>query len=216
MNKKVVLILCVVFAALLIGAGVLYNSLSDQVQVGGLATRPTGESVPTESTPAETAPVESAPAQSVPEETQAPEEVDYSAPDFTVLDWDGNERKLSEFEGKPVILNFWASWCGPCKSEMPDFEEAYKKYEGKIHFLMVCCADGSHETVESAKAFIEESGYTFPVYFDTTLEAASLYGANSIPLTYFIDANGDLVTYGRGALSPEMLAAGIGYIYTEE
>ena len=197
MNKKVVLILCVVFAALLIGAGILYTSLSDQVQVGGLATQPPTESIPAES-------------------VEATEEADYSAPDFTVLDWEGKERKLSEFEGKPVVLNFWASWCGPCKSEMPDFDEAYKKYEGKIHFLMVNCTDGGRETVDSAKAFIEEAGYSFPVYFDTTYEAATLYGASSIPLTYFIDANGDLVTYGRGALSADLLQKGIDMIFAEE
>lgn len=196
MNKKVVLILCVVFAALLIGAGILYTNLADQVEVGGLATQPPTESIPDAS-------------------VETTEAVDYSAPDFTVLDWEGNERKLSEFEGRPVVLNFWASWCGPCKSEMPDFEEAYQKYGENIHFLMVNCTDGSRETVEIAKVFIEDAGYTFPVYFDTTYEAASLYGASSIPLTYFIDANGDLVTYGRGALSAELLQRGIDMIYTE-
>ena len=197
MNKKVVVILCVIFAALLIGAGILYTNLSDEVQVGGLATQPPTESVPDES-------------------VETTEEADYSAPDFTVLDWEGNQRTLSEFEGKPVVLNFWASWCGPCKSEMPDFDEAFQTYGDKIHFLMVNCTDGGRETVESAKAFIEEEGYTFPVYFDTTYEAASLYGASSIPLTYFIDANGDLVTYGRGALSADLLQKGIDMIYTEE
>ncbi len=193
MNKKGILILCIVFAVVLIGAGVLYSNLSDNLQIGGLATQP-----PTESVPAETT-----------------EAVDYSAPDFTVLDWEGKERKLSEFEGKPVVLNFWASWCGPCKSEMPDFDAAYKTYGQQIHFLMVNCT-GGRETVDSAKAFIQEAGYTFPVYFDTTYEAASLYGASSIPLTYFIDAEGNLVTYAMGALSAEWLQKGIDMIYTPE
>ena len=205
MNKKLLVILCLVLAAVLIGAGILYNNLSDKVQVGGLATQPATE--PT--TPATEVVTES---EATTQQTEAP---DYSAPDFTVLDWEGNERKLSEFEGKPVILNFWASWCGPCKSEMPDFDAAYQKYGENIHFLMVNVTGGM-ETVESAKAFIKESGYSFPVYFDTTNEAAYIYGASSIPLTYFIDANGDLVTYGMGALSAEMLQTGISYIYTEE
>ena len=207
MNKKTLIILCVVFAVVLIGAGVLYSNLSDDVQVNSLATQP-----PTESRQ----PTEPQPEASAAQTTAATEAYDFSAPDFTMLDWEGNERKLSEFEGKPVVLNFWASWCGPCKSEMPDFEEAYKKYEGKVHFLMVNCTDGVQETVDSAKVFIEEAGYTFPVYFDTTLEGCSLYGATSIPLTYFIDANGEKVTYGRGALSAETLEVGISYIYRPE
>ena len=195
MNKKILGILAVLFVVLMVGAGALYSNLSEQVQVGGLATQPT-EIIETEaSEPAETA--------------------DYSAPDFTVLDWEGNSQKLSEFVGKPIVLNFWASWCGPCKSEMPDFDEAYKKYGDEIHFLMVNCT-GGRETVDSAKSFIEESGYSFPVYFDTTYEAASIYGASSIPLTYFIDAKGNLVTYGMGALSAQLLQTGIDMIYTPQ
>lgn len=197
MKKKTLFILCLCLAAVLIGAGVLYNSLKDRVDTAGLATQP---------------PVETTSGETIGETTEAP---DYSAPDFTVLDWDGNAVQLSEFEGKPVVLNFWASWCSPCKSEMPDFDAAYKKYGEEIHFLMVNCT-GGRETVESAKAFIEESGYSFPVYFDTTYEAASLYGASSIPLTYFIDAGGNLVTYGMGALSAELLQTGIDLIYTPE
>ena len=202
MNKKTLLIVCVVLVLVIAGASVMYNSLGDQMQAGGLATQPAA--------PAETTvPVEGA----APVETT--EATDYSAPDFTVYDGDGNSVKLSEFEGKPVVLNFWASWCGPCKSEMPDFEEAYQKYGEKVHFLMVNCT-GGRETLDSAKAFIEENSYTFPVYFDTTYEAASTYGASSIPMTFFIDANGDLVTYGMGALSAELLQKGIGMIYTPE
>jgi thiol-disulfide isomerase/thioredoxin len=197
MKKSVLMILCVVLAALLIGAGILYNSLSGQVQAGGLAAQPAASEKSEEATAS----------------TEAP---DYSAPDFTVVDWDGNERKLSEFEGKPVILNFWASWCGPCKSEMPDFDEAYAQYGDQIHFVMVNCTDGGRETVDTAKAFIQEAGYSFPVYFDVNFEASYTYGASSIPLTYFIDAEGNLVTYARGALSADMLRQGIGYIYTEE
>ena len=132
-----------------------------------------------------------------------------AAPDFTVYDADGNAYKLSDFRGKPVVLNFWASWCGPCKNEMPDFDAAYAQYGDQIHFLMVNLTDGSSETVQSASSFIAGAGYSFPVYFDTDMDAAAVYGISSIPVTYFIDANGYLVAQGRGSLSADNLQKGI-------
>ena len=205
MNKKTLLILCLALVVVIGVASVLYNSLADEVGTAGLATVATVS--PSTEPEMETT--------EAPQETTTPTEApDYSAPDFTVLDWDGNEHKLSEFVGKPIILNFWASWCGPCKSEMPDFEEAYKRYGEEIHFVMVNCTAG--DSMEDAKSLIEENGFTFPVYFDTTNEASYLYGASSIPMTFFIDEKGDLITYARGALSADLLEQGIGYIYKAE
>lgn len=134
------------------------------------------------------------------------------APNFTVIDTDGNEVSLADFRGKPVVLNFWASWCGPCQSEMPAFEAAYAAEGEEIHFLMVNLTDGSRETVETAKAFVEDAGYTFPVYFDTKVDAAAVYGVRSIPVTYFIDAEGNVVVYGSGALNATTLEKGLSMI----
>ena len=131
------------------------------------------------------------------------------APDFTAYDLEGNAVSLSGFRGKPVILNFWASWCGPCKSEMPDFQEKYGQYGEEIHFLMVNLTDGSQETVETAQGFVDGQGYTFPVYFDTDYSGAMSYGVNAVPATYFIDEEGNLVAYGKGALTGETLQRGI-------
>ena len=206
MNKKTLLILCVIFAALMIGAGMLYSNLSDTVQLGGLATMPPETEAPTE---APTEAVTQAPAESqttLPPETTEP---DYSAPDFTMLDSDGNQVKLRDFVGKPIVLNFWASWCGPCKSEMPEIQKFYEQYGEEIHFLLVSVDDSA----DTAKAFIAEEGYTFPVYFDITSMGAYTYGASSIPLTYFINANGDLMAYYRGAMSADILQQGIDMIY---
>lgn len=199
MNKNLKLILLgVLFIALLAGAVVLYDNLGSQVEPEQLATEPPA--------PSGTADPGS--------ETTEPQRT--TAPDFTVVDMDGNQRKLSDFFGKPIILNFWASWCGPCKMEMPDFDEAYQEYGNDIHFLMVNCTTSSRETMGNAKAFIADSGYTFPVYFDTTGEASTIYGAYSIPLSFFIDADGYLAAYAQGAIDAEVLQTGIGMIYTPE
>lgn len=137
------------------------------------------------------------------------------APDFTVYDADGKPVKLSDMKGKPVVLNFWASWCPPCKAEMPDFDAVCKEYEGKVIFMMVNLTDGERETVESARNFIHMMEYSFPVYYDTDMEASNTYGIQSIPTTFFIDADGALVAYGSGALSENELRRGISMLYTE-
>ena len=131
------------------------------------------------------------------------------APDFSMFDIDGNEIKLSDFRGKPVILNFWASWCGPCKMEMPDLEKAYQEYGDRIQFMLVDLTDGSQETVEKASAFIKEQGYTFPVFYDTAMEGAYTYGVSGIPVTYFINAEGVFVAYYQGAMTADILQQGM-------
>lgn len=137
------------------------------------------------------------------------------APDFTVYDADGNAMNLSDFIGKPTIVNFWASWCGPCQMEMPDFDEYYKEYGENVNFLMVNMTDGSQETLESAKEFVENSGYSFPVYYDTDIDAAMTYGVNSIPSTYFIDAEGHAIARAQGMIDADTLLYGIKMISGE-
>lgn len=126
-------------------------------------------------------------------------------PDFTVYDMDGNAVKLSDYFGKPIIVNFWATWCGPCKSELPAFNTMYAKYKDDVHFLMVNLTDGSRDTKESVTAFVNDGDYTFPVYFDTTMEAAYTYSAYSIPMTLLITSDGQLAHTQMGAMSEETL-----------
>ena len=146
------------------------------------------------------------------ENTDSGETTVETAPDFTMTNASGEEVKLSDFFGKPVVLNFWASWCGPCKSEMPHFEDAYQKYGEDINFVIVNLTDGVRETVENASDFIEEQGYTFPLYFDTNTEGAVTYGTYSIPVTYFIGADGVPVAQANGALDAETLQKGLDMI----
>lgn len=143
-------------------------------------------------------------------QTQAETESDnsYAAPDFTVLDYEGNTVKLSDYKGKPVVLNFWATWCYYCKQEMPDFDKAAEKY-ADVQFLMVNATDGKRETISVAKEYIEKEGYRFDVFFDTKQEAVSSYYVTGFPSTYFIDKNGELVTYGSGMLDMATLEKGI-------
>lgn len=117
------------------------------------------------------------------------------APDFSVLDADGNTVRLSDYIGRPVVLNFWASWCGPCRNEMPHFDKAYQTHGDEVVFLMIDLVDGGRETIESGKAFIEENGYSFTIFFDTKNEAAAAYSITSIPTTLFINREGKIVKF---------------------
>lgn len=125
--------------------------------------------------------------------------------DFTVFDENKNQVKLSEFRGKPIVLNFWATWCGYCVQEFPYFENTYNKYGDDVEFLMINLTDGESETLDSAKEFVEDKGYTFPVYYDLNLEASAVYEAYSIPLTVVIDKDGNVVRYRSGAITEEIL-----------
>ena len=216
MNKKLTwIILSVLLVALIGGASVLYSQLGDEYRMDQLATQPPvvteAPVIPetTEATEVETIPEET----ELPEETTEPEETQITlSPDFRALDANGNEVKLSDYFGKPIVLNFWASWCGPCKSEMPDFNETYLTQGEEIQFLMVNMTDGARETLDIAQAFIADSGYSFPVLYDVNQEAAMTYGISSLPTTLFIGSDGAMVAYAMGAIDGETLQRGISMI----
>ncbi len=132
-----------------------------------------------------------------------------AAPDFTVYDQSGKAVRLSSFRGKPVVLNFWASWCYYCKQEMPEFQKAYNAQKGKIQFLFVDWNDGRQETQEKGAAFLKQNGYTFPAYYDLNQEAVSAYGLTGIPATVFIRADGTVAGGQAGAMDSGTLENGI-------
>lgn len=121
---------------------------------------------------------------------------------FTMTDVDGNEVKLSDYIGKPVIINFWASWCPPCKAELPHFEKLAKEYKGQVHFLMVNVESNNKDAV---KNFVKSNGYTFPLYFDKNESGSNAYSVQSIPLTVFITADGKIGERRLGAMSEAVL-----------
>ncbi len=198
-NKKLIVIV-LAFVLLLGGAAILYRFLAGDT--GGTLAPPITESSPntTES------PEDSGEA---PEETQRPT---IKAPDFTVYDADGNQAKLSDYFGKPIVLNFWASWCSPCKSEMPEFNEVYLERGDEIQFLMVNMTTSQRESFAKAKKYVDDAGYAFPVLYDTESSAYLAYGVYSLPTTYFLNAEGNLVTYAKGAIDKETLLYAISLI----
>ena len=146
-----------------------------------------------------------------PTQTESPQPVLRKAPDFTVLDSAGKSVSLSDFVGKPVVLNVWATWCRYCKVEMPDFQLAAEKYPD-VQFMMINATDGVQETMETAKAYIAEQGFTFPVFYDTQLDMIRTYGVSAFPTTFFIDSEGNLIDGASGAMDLATLEQGLSVI----
>ncbi len=195
-NKKLgltVLLLCGVIAAAYWGYGALSrNILSDNVQT-------------VSSSQADSAPSQNGQSG---ERDQKPERT--AAPDFTMTDLAGNTLTLDSLKGKPIVLNFWASWCGFCVQEMPDFDIVYKELGDEVTFVMLNVTDGVRETREKGEKYYADAAYSFPVYFDDQgTQGVNAYGVTGFPTTYFIDRNGNLAAWAGGMIDQEALRRGI-------
>ena len=193
MKKNIISIVVIAMSVLLfVGAYFLYGNLKDKYNPEDFVTE------------SETTELNTSVYSEITQETHnyIPDEPLSIAPDFTVTDLDGNEVKLSDYNGKPIVINFWATWCTPCKSERPLFEKAYKENED-IQFLMVNLT--SKDKLSSVNEIMAKNGYTFDVLLDNSGEASEKYGIYSIPTTYFIDKNGNIVNHTVGVMEEEVL-----------
>ncbi len=132
-----------------------------------------------------------------------------AAPDFTLTDQYGNEHTLSDYQGKTVFLNFWATWCPPCRSEMPEIQKLYEDYGSNEEDLIVlgiaAPGYGDEGTVEEITEFLNENEYTFPVVMDETGEMFYRYGISAFPTTFMIDAGGNVYGYVQGAMTGDIM-----------
>ena len=134
--------------------------------------------------------------------------VDYDAIVYTES---GMPFAFSEIaDGKPLVVNYWATWCPYCVQEMPDYLEIYRDYNGRVSFAFVDCADGKRETVGKAAAWLADNGFAeLPAYYDVESEAQYLYRVTSLPTTVVVSASGEVMTVSPGTIDPDTLRSAL-------
>ncbi len=128
----------------------------------------------------------------------------YTAPDFELLNLDDEPVKLSDFAGKKVILNFWATWCPPCRAEMPHMEKFYTDHEKDVVVLAVNLTN-TEKNRANVSDFIEDFGLTFPIVMDEEGDVSSSYQVVAYPTSYIIDSQGIIQNIYQGAINYEMM-----------
>ena len=196
-NNGMSIILIGLALLLLAGSVLLYHNVSEQVPENIPISTPSPLYNRTESNPAAAKPVSPSPAP-----TQSPYP---RATDFTYTDSDGNSYQLSDLYGKPCILNFFATWCPPCRAELPAFDAAHQNYGDKINFLILDLVDSGNESVQNGLDFVAANGYGFPLFFDSLGEGYGAYGTGYVPVTVLISADGGIVDVHVGGLSEQEL-----------
>lgn len=209
------------------GTGSGAPSVQNPVLQNPPVQQPPAEQPPTEQPPSVTPPAEQPPSEVPPaqdpaegedagsDQTQKPPEALPVTPpeaptvkDFTVYDKNGKAVKLSDHFGKPIVLNFFASWCQPCRNEMPYFQSQYVANREEVTFLFISLDNSLSE----AEKYLKNQGYTFPILHDRTGSASVAFEVTTIPATFFIGRDGSLVAWAVGTLRYSDLALGISKI----
>lgn len=130
--------------------------------------------------------------------------------DAMVQDADGARVALTGIaDGRPLVINFWATWCPYCLQEFDDYQDIYHEYSSKVDFAFVDATDGQRETLEGARGWVAQSGYDFPVYYDVDLEAVNAFGVRSFPTTVVVSADGEILTISAGMIDPSRMRAAL-------
>lgn len=108
-------------------------------------------------------------------------------------------------DGKPLVVNFWATWCPYCLQEMDDYQAIYDEYSDRVAFAFIDATDGQRETVDKARDWILESGYTLPFYYDLGLEAVAAFGVQAFPTTVVVAADGEIMAVSPGVIDPDLM-----------
>ncbi|HEX2036743.1 MAG TPA: TlpA disulfide reductase family protein [Chloroflexota bacterium] len=135
---------------------------------------------------------------------------DHEAPNFRLNDPQGRPVELKQFLGRPVLLNFWATWCEPCRVEQPEMEEFYRLYKDSPGLVVLAVSIDSEATVKHIPEYLKEGdprvgSYTFPVVVDSKLDVSKLYRITGVPFSYFIDSKGIIRAVRPGFMDREML-----------
>lgn len=217
-SKKKLIITAAAFVIIIIVAVIAYNTLKSRTGAGNL--NPLGNHAQTETssdTQKDSAQDDSASGDAQKGDTQSgtPAESETEAnpiPEFSMTDANGKTVSISDLFGKPTVINFWSSTCPYCIDEMPYFQEMYETYGEDINFVMLDIIGFNGETEDMGRSFIEEQGYSFPVYYDTQMEATYTLGLRSLPMTLFLDSDGNMTAMANGRIDKETIQKGIDMI----
>ena len=203
-SKRGVVIAAVALVALLVVGFVAYNALG-----AGNAPQAQESEAAADTPQAEDKTSQDAGGDAEQDATQEPVMLaDYDATVYNAL---GEPLTLTDIaDGKPLVINFWATWCPYCVKEMPDYQQLYAEYGERVSFAFVDCTDGSRETQEKAAAWLADNGFDeLPAYYDLDLDAHMKFGASSLPTTAVVSAEGEILTVTPGAIDPDLMRSAL-------